>query len=74
MGSKFDTDDIKETVYDALTTYIHTIITTYKWYDKNESDDKVCAYFDHLLVISALAGIKKPEPNSAIKNKVTNKG
>jgi hypothetical protein len=33
-GNKFDTDDIREMVYNALPMYVHTIIVTsdYKWY------------------------------------------
>jgi hypothetical protein len=55
-GNKFDTDDVREMVYNALPTYVHTIIATldYKSYDKNKLDAKVCACFDRLLVISAL--------------------
>jgi hypothetical protein len=56
-GNKFDADDIREMVYNALPTYVHTIIATsdYKWYNKNKLNAEVCAYFDCLLVISALA-------------------
>jgi hypothetical protein len=57
IGNKFDSDDIREMVYNALPTYIHTIIATsdFNWYNENKSDAKVCAYFDCLLMISALA-------------------
>jgi hypothetical protein len=32
-GNKFDADDVREMVYNALPTYVHTIIATsdYKW-------------------------------------------
>jgi hypothetical protein len=52
-GNKFDADDIRDIVYHALSAYVHTIIaiSDYKWYNKNKLDDKVCAYFDCLLVI-----------------------
>jgi hypothetical protein len=72
-GNKFDADDIREMVYP---TYVHTIIATsdYKWYNKNKLDAKVCAYFDHLLVISALAQGEKWEPKSASKKQITNTG
>jgi hypothetical protein len=76
MGNKFDTDDVREMVYNALPTYVHTIIATsdFKWYNKNKSDAKACAYFDFLLVISALAQGKKREPKSASKKQVTYSG
>jgi hypothetical protein len=34
-GNKFDADDVREMVYDVLSTYVHTIIATsdYKWYN-----------------------------------------
>jgi hypothetical protein len=56
-GNKFEADQVREMVCNALPTYVHSIIATsdYKWYNKNKSDAKVCTYFDHLLVISALA-------------------
>jgi hypothetical protein len=75
-GNKFDADDIREMVYNALPKYVHTMIVTsdYKWYDKNKSDAKVCAYFDCLLVIIALAQGKKQEPKSASKKQVTYTG
>jgi hypothetical protein len=55
-GKKFDVDDVREMVYNDLPTYVHTMIATsdYKWYNKNKLDAKVYAYFDCLLVISAL--------------------
>jgi hypothetical protein len=55
-GNKFDADDVREMVNNALPTYVHTMIATsdYKWYNENKLDAKVCAYFDCLLVISAL--------------------
>jgi hypothetical protein len=60
-GNKFDADDVREIVCNALPTYVDTIIATsdYKWYDKKKSDAKVCTNFDHLLVISALVQDKK---------------
>jgi hypothetical protein len=72
-GNKFDADDVREMVYNALPMYVRTIITTsdYKWYNKNISDAEVFAYFDRLLVISALAQGKKQEPKSASKKQVT---
>jgi hypothetical protein len=56
-GNKFNPDDIREMIYNSLPNYIHTIIATtdYKWDDKSKSNAEVCAYFDCLLVISALA-------------------
>jgi hypothetical protein len=68
-GKKFDADEIRETVYNALPTYVHNIIATfdYKWYDENKLDAKVCSYFDCLLVISALAQGEKQELKSASK-------
>jgi hypothetical protein len=59
-------------VYNALPTYVHTIIATsdYKWYDKNKLDAEVCAYFECLIVISALARGEKWEPKSTSKKKV----
>jgi hypothetical protein len=76
MGNKFDADDVREMVYNVLPTYVHTIIATsdYKWYNKNKSDAEVCAYFDHLLVISALARGKNQEPKSASKKQITYTG
>jgi uncharacterized ubiquitin-like protein YukD len=73
MGNKFDADDVRDMVYNPLPTYVHTIITTsdYKWYNKYKLDAKVCAYFDCLLVISALAQGKKRELKSASKKQVT---
>ena len=71
-GNKFDSDDIREMVYNSLPNYVHTIIATtdYKWDDENKSDAEVCAYFDRLLVISALARdnkkAHKPPPNKKI--------
>jgi hypothetical protein len=37
-GNTFDADDVREMVYNALSTYVHTIIATsdYNWYDKNK--------------------------------------
>jgi hypothetical protein len=69
MSNKFDADDIREMVYNALPTYVHTIIATlnYKWYEKNKLDAEVCTYFEHLLVISALAQGKKWETKSSKK-------
>jgi uncharacterized ubiquitin-like protein YukD len=76
MGNKFDADDVRDMVYNPLPTYVHTIITTsdYKWYNKYKLDAKVCAYFDCLLVISALAQGKKRELKSASKKQVTYTG
>jgi hypothetical protein len=71
-GNKFDSDDIREMVYNSLPNYVHTIIATtdYKWDDENKSDAEVCAYFDRLLMISALARddkkAHKPPPNKNI--------
>jgi hypothetical protein len=54
----------------SLPNYVHTIIATtdYKWDDKNKSDVEVCAYFDRLLVISALVRdnkkADKPPPHN----------
>jgi hypothetical protein len=75
-GNKFDIDDVRKMVYNALSTYVHTINATsdYKWHNKNKLDAKVCANFDCLLVISALAQGKKREPKSASKKKVTYTG
>jgi hypothetical protein len=75
-GNKFDADDVREMVYNALSTYVHTMILTldYKWYDKNKSDAEVCAYFDCLLVISTLAQGKKWVPKSASKKQITYTG
>jgi hypothetical protein len=72
-GNKFDADDVREMVYNALLTFVHTIIATsdYKWYDENRSDAKVFAYIDCLLVISALAQGKKWESNYTSKKQVT---
>jgi hypothetical protein len=72
MSNKFDVDDVREMVYHALHTYVHTMIATsdYKWYDKNKSDAKVCTYFNCLYVISALAQDEKREPKSASKNQL----
>jgi hypothetical protein len=66
----------KWSIMPCLRTYVHTIIATsdYKWYDKNKSDAKVCAYFDCLLVISAQAQGKKQEPKSASKEQITYTG
>jgi hypothetical protein len=35
-GNEFDSDDVREMVYNSLPTYLHTIIaiSDYKWYDK----------------------------------------
>jgi hydroxylamine reductase (hybrid-cluster protein) len=72
-GNNFDADDVREMVCNALPMYIHTIIATsnHKWYDKNKSDAKVCAYFDCLLVISALMQGEKRELKSTSKKQVT---
>jgi hypothetical protein len=46
-GNKFDTDDVREMVYNALLTYLHPIfmLSDYKLYNKSKSDAEVCAYF-----------------------------
>jgi hypothetical protein len=56
MGNEFDVNDVRELVYNALPTYLHTVIVTsdYNCYDK-EWVAEVCIYFDCLLVISILA-------------------
>jgi hypothetical protein len=56
-------------VYNALPNYVNNIIATsdYKWYKENKSDAKVCAYFDCLLVISALAQGEKRKHKAASK-------
>jgi hypothetical protein len=75
-GKKIDADDVREMVYNALPIYVHTIIETsdYKCYNKNKWDAKVCAYFDCLLVISALAQGEKRKPKSVSKKQVTYTG
>jgi Reverse transcriptase (RNA-dependent DNA polymerase) len=76
-GNKFDSDDIREMVYNSLPNYIHTIISTtdYKWDEENKSDAEVCSYFDRLLVISALArgDEKSNKPPSNKPNTYTSK-
>jgi hypothetical protein len=71
-GIKFDANDIREIVCNALPTYVHTMIATsdYKWYNKNKLDAEACTYFNHLLVISALAQGEKRDPKSAAKKQV----
>jgi hypothetical protein len=71
-GNKFDTDDIREMVYNALPTYVHTMIATsdYKWYDKNKLDAKVCAYFDCLLVISLWGKARNGNLSLPLRNKL----
>jgi hypothetical protein len=72
-GNKFDAEDTREMVYNALPMYLHTFIVTsdYKWYNKYKLDAEVCAYFDCLLVISGLVQGKKWEPKSTSKKQVT---
>jgi hypothetical protein len=72
-GIKFDTDDVREMVFNYLFTYVHTInaISENKWYDKYKSDVEVCAYFDCLILINSLAQGEKRESKSASKKQVT---
>jgi hypothetical protein len=57
VGNKFDPNDIREMLYNALPTYIHTKIATadYKWFDDAKTDSEVSSYFDRLLVIGLMA-------------------
>jgi hypothetical protein len=77
MDNKFDSDDIREMVYNSLPNYINTIISTndYKWDEENKSDVEVCSYFDRLLVISALTsgGKKSNKPPHNKNNTYTGK-
>jgi hypothetical protein len=63
-------------VYNTLPTYVHTIILTldYNFYNENKLNAKACAYFDCLLVISAMVQGKKWESKSASKKQVTYTG
>ena len=69
MGNKFDSDDVREMVYNSLPTYVHTIIATAAYKKDNDTnlDADFCAYFDSLLVISRLVrgnkGKTKPSSN-----------
>jgi hypothetical protein len=73
MENQFDADDVRKMVYNSLPKYIRTIITTsdYKCFKESKSDAEVCAYFDCLLVINALAQGKKRKSKFASKKQVT---
>jgi hypothetical protein len=60
-------DDIREMLYNALPTYVHTIIATadYKWFDDTKTDSEVSSYFDRLLVIGSMARGEKPSRKKA---------
>jgi hypothetical protein len=51
-------------LYNALPTYVHTIIATadYKWFDDTKTDSEVSSYFDRLLIIGLMARGEKPKP------------
>ena len=75
-GNKFDSDDIREMVYNSLPNYVHDIIATsaYQWDDEYISDAEVCAYFDNLLMISRLARGDKGELKPPSNKKITYTG
>jgi hypothetical protein len=64
IGNKFDPDDIREMLYNALPAYVHTIIATadYKWFDDTKTDSELSSYFHRLLVIASIACGEKPKP------------
>ena len=57
MGNRFDSDDIREMVYNSLPKYFQTInaASPYQWDDNDKLDAEICNYFDNLLMISRLA-------------------
>jgi hypothetical protein len=62
-------------VYNALTTYVHTIIATSDYNrKKNKSDPEVCAYFNCLFVISSLVQGKTRQPEFTSKKQITYTG
>jgi hypothetical protein len=63
VGNKFDPDDIREMLRNALPLYVQTIIATpnYKWFNKHKTNSKVSSYFDRLLVIGSMVRGKKPK-------------
>jgi hypothetical protein len=65
VGNKFDPDDIRKMLYNALPTYVHTIIATanYKWFKDTKTDSEVSSYFNRLLVIGLMARGEKPKPS-----------
>jgi hypothetical protein len=68
----FDSDDIREMVYNSLPNYVHTIIVTadYRWDNDSKLDAEVCAYFDNLLMISRLARRDKDKTKPPSKKKL----
>jgi hypothetical protein len=64
VGNKFNPNNIRMMLYNALPAYVHTIIATanYKWFDDTKTNSEVRSYFDRLLVISSMAHGEKPKP------------
>jgi hypothetical protein len=64
VRNKFDPNDIREMLYNALPTYVHTEIATadYKWFNNTETTIEVSSYFNRLLVIGSMARGEKPKP------------
>lgn len=76
-GLKFESDNIRKMLYEALPPYAQNIMSTsdYKWEDAKKSDSEVSSYFDHLLVIGTMARqnpMIKPNQHKRIEAKKNN--
>jgi hypothetical protein len=69
IGAKFETDDIREMLHEALPSYVHVIISTsdYKWEDGTKTDSEVSSYFDRLIVIGTMARTAHDKPKTVHK-------
>jgi hypothetical protein len=56
VGGKFEADNIKEMLYEALPVYVSKINSTanHKWEDGTKTGSEVSPYFDPLIVIGII--------------------